>query len=262
MTINGSEQVLVSRRGHVCEVRLNRPEKRNALTSQMYETLIEALTEADGDDEIRVLLLSGEGACFTGGNDLKDFLSVPEAIGSDHVISRFLRALSGFGKILIAAAHGPTVGIGATLLLHCDLVIAAARSTRIITPFVQLGVVPEAASTLLLPRLLGHQRAAEMFFLGEPLDAKTAREWGLVNRVVDDEKLMDEARSLADAAARQPPGAVRATKRLMRSAESAELAAHMQEELREFTARLRGPEFAAAAQAFFGKPSARPGGGT
>ena len=204
-----------------------------------------------------MLLLSGEGACFTGGNDLKDFLSAPAVIGSDHVISRFLRALSGFGKILIAAVHGPTVGIGATLLLHCDLVLAAARSTRIIMPFVQLGVVPEAASTLLLPRLLGHQRAAEMFFLGQPLDAQTAREWGLVNRVVEDEALMEEARALADAAARQPPGAVRATKRLMRAAESAEVAAHMQEELREFASRLRSAEFAAAAQAFFGKPVGR-----
>ncbi len=261
MTIDASGQVLVCRRGPVCEVRLNRPEKRNALTSRMYETLIEALTEADGDDGIRVLLLSGEGVCFTGGNDLKDFLSAPDTVGSDHVISRFLRALAGFGKILIAAVHGPTVGIGATLLLHCDLVIAAAGSTRIITPFVQLGVVPEAASTLLLPRLLGHQRAAQMFFLGEPLDARTACEWGLVNRVVDDERLMEEARSLADAAARQPPGAVRATKRLMRCAESAELAAHMQEELREFTTRLRGAEFAAAAQAFFGKPAGGPDGG-
>lgn len=256
MTIGTSEQVLVSRRGHVCEVRLNRPEKRNALTAAMYECLIEALTEAEADEETRVLLLSGEGACFTGGNDLKDFLNVPDVIGTDHVIARFLGALSGFGKILIAAAHGPTVGIGATLLLHCDLVIAAARSTRIITPFVQLGVVPEAASTLLLPRLIGHPRAAEMFFLGEPLDAATAREWGLINRVVDDERLMEEARALADAAARQPPGAVRATKRLMRSAAGAELAAHMLQELREFTARLRGPEFAAAAQAFFGaRPS-------
>ncbi|MDE2448012.1 MAG: enoyl-CoA hydratase/isomerase family protein [Gammaproteobacteria bacterium] len=260
--MSASENVLVTRRGHVCEVRLNRPEKRNALTSNMYEALIEAFAEAESDDEIRVLLLSGEGACFTGGNDLKDFLTAPAVIESDHVISRFLRALSGFGKILIAAAHGPTVGIGVTLLLHCDLVIAAARSTRLITPFVQLGVVPEAASTLLLPRLLGHQRAAEMFFLGEPLDAKTAKEWGLVNRVVDDEALMAEARSLADGAARQPPGAVRATKRLIRAAESAEVTAHMQEELRVFTERLRSAEFAAAAQAFFGKSAGRAGGGT
>jgi enoyl-CoA hydratase/carnithine racemase len=257
-----SEHVLVTRRGHVCEVRLNRPDKRNALNFNMYEALIDAFTEAEADDEIRVFLLSGEGACLTGGNDLKDFLNAPEVIESDHVISRFLRALSGFSKILIAATHGPTVGIGVTLLLHCDLVVAAARSTRLITPFVQLGVVPEAASTLLLPRLIGHQRAAEMLFLGQPLDAKTAREWGLVNRVVDDEKLMEEARALADAVARQPPGAVRATKRLLRSAQSDEVAARMQEELREFSARLRSAEFAAAAQAFFGKSGGRSGGGT
>ncbi|HEX8755665.1 MAG TPA: enoyl-CoA hydratase-related protein [Steroidobacteraceae bacterium] len=258
--MSATDNVLVTRRGHVCEIRLNRPEKRNALTSNMYEALIEAFTEAESDDEIRVVLLSGEGACFTGGNDLKDFLSVPDVIADDHVISRFLRALSGFGKILMAAAHGPTVGIGTTLLLHCDLVVAAVRSTKLITPFVQLGVVPEAASTVLLPLLIGHQRAAEMFFLGQPIDAQTAKEWGLVNRVVDDEALLDEARALADAAARQPPGAVRATKRLMRCAQSAQLAAHMQEELRVFTERLRSAEFAAAAQAFFGKSAARSGG--
>ena len=257
-----AQQVLVTRRGHVCEVRLNRPEKRNALTSDMYAALVEAFTEAEADDDIRVLLLSGEGACFTGGNDLKDFLSAPAVVASDHVIARFLRALSGFGKILIAAVHGPTVGIGATLLLHCDLVIAAARSTRLIMPFVQLGLVPEAASTLLLPRLIGHQRAAEVFLLGEPLDAEAAKACLLVNRVVDDEVLMEQARSLADAAARQPPGAVRATKRLLRSGESAEIAARIQEELNVFSARLRSPEFAAAAQAFFDKSSGRSAGGT
>lgn len=260
--MNGPGHVLVSAREHICEVRLNRPEKRNALTSTMYEALIEAFAEAEADDDIRVLLLSGEGACFTGGNDLKDFLSVPEVIGSDHVISRFLQALSGFGKVLIAAVHGPTVGIGVTLLLHCDLVVAAARSTRLITPFVQLGVVPEAASTILLPRLIGHQRAAEMFFLGEGVGAPTAKEWGLVNRVVDDEALLTEARALAAAAARQPPGAVRATKRLMRASPGTEIAAQMQEELRVFAARLRSPEFAAAAQTFFGKSPGRAAGGT
>lgn len=257
-----SDQVLVTRTEHVYEVRLNRPEKRNALTSHMYEALIDAFVEAEADDEIRVILLSGEGACFTGGNDLKDFLNVPEVIGSDHVISQFLRALSGFRKILMAAVHGPTVGIGVTMLLHCDLIVAAARSTRLITPFVQLGVVPEAASTLLLPQLLGYQRAAEMLFLGQPVDAPTAREWGLVNRVVDDESLMQEARALAAAAASQPPGAVRATKRMMRAAQSAQVDAVMQEELREFAARLRMPEFAAAAQAFFGRTGGRSGGGT
>jgi len=262
--MSATAQVLVTRRGQVCEVRLNRPEKRNALTAEMYAALSDAFAQAEADDDIRVLLLSGAGACFTGGNDLKDFLNAPAVVGPDHVISRFLRALSEFSKILIAAVHGPTVGIGATLLLHCDLVIAAARSTRLIMPFVQLGLVPEAASTLLLPRLIGHPRAAELFLLGEPLDAGRAREWGLVNRIVDDEVLVEQARALADAAARQPPGAVRATKRLMRSGPrgepSAEVAARIQEELAVFTERLRSAEFAAAAQAFFGKPGRPPGG--
>ena len=260
--MSSSAQVLVTRRDPVCEVRLNRPEKRNALNSDMYEAMVGALSQAESDEELRVVLLSGEGACFTGGNDLKDFLDAPAIIQPDHVISRFLRAISGFSKILIAAVHGPTVGIGATLLLHCDLVVAAARSTRLIMPFVQLGVVPEAASTLMLPRLLGHRRAAEILFLGEPLDAQTAKEWGLVNRVVEDETLMEQARALADAAARQPPGAVRATKRLMKSAQDAEVAGRMEEELKVFAERLRSAEFAAAAQAFFGKSSARKPGGT
>jgi enoyl-CoA hydratase/carnithine racemase len=258
--MTSSQHVVVTRRDHICEVRLSRPEKRNALTPDMYEALVATFAAAEADDEVRVILMSGEGACFTAGNDLKDFLSVPKIVDSNHFISRFLRALAGNTRILIAAIHGTTVGIGATMLLHCDLVVAAARSTKIMMPFVQLGLVPEAASTLLLPRLIGHQRAAELLLLGEPLDAKTAKEWGLVNRVVDDEGLMEQARALADAAARQPPGAVRATKRLMRSAQSPEVLARMQEELEVFTERLRSPEFAAAAQAFFGKSSSRPGG--
>jgi enoyl-CoA hydratase/carnithine racemase len=259
--MSSSAHVEVTRRGHVCEVRLNRPEKRNALTADMYQALIEAFAQAQADDDIRVVLLSGEGACFTAGNDLKDFLNAPAVVESDHVIARFLRALSEFGKILMAAVHGPTVGIGATLLLHCDLVIAA-RGAKLIMPFVQLGLVPEAASTLLLPRLLGHQRAAEVFLLGEPLDAAAAKECRLVNKVVDDEVLMEQARAFADAAARQPPGAVQATKRLLRSGERAEVAARIREELSVFSARLRSAEFAAAAQAFFGKASGRSSGGT
>lgn len=255
-----SQAVQVTCRGHICEVRLNRPEKRNALTAEMYAALVDAFSEAEASDDTRVLLLSGEGASFTAGNDLKDFLNAPAVAEPDHVISRFLRALSGFSKVLIAAVHGPTVGIGVTLLLHCDLVIAA-RSTRFIMPFVRLGLVPEAASTLLLPRLIGQQRAAEVFLLGEPLDARTARDWGLVNRVVDDETLMEQARALSDMAVRQPPGAVRATKQLMRSAQTAEIAARIQEELNVFSARLRSAEFAAAAQAFVGKVSGGPSAG-
>jgi enoyl-CoA hydratase/carnithine racemase len=227
----------------------------------MYSALIDAFTESEADDEIRAVLLSGEGACFTAGNDLKDFLDAPAVVEPDHVIARFLRSLVGFGKILIAAVHGPTVGIGVTLLLHCDLVIAA-RTAKLILPFVQLGLVPEAASTLLLPRLIGQQRAAQALLLGEPLDAQAAKECFLVNYLVDDDALMEQARALADRAARQPPGAVRATKRLLRSAQIPELSARIEEELGVFSARLASAEFAAAAQAFLGRSSGRPSGGT
>lgn len=256
------QHIIVTRRGAVCEVRLSRPEKRNALTFDMYAELTRIFNEVDKDDAIRVLLLSGEGACFTAGNDLKEFLGAADIGGPDHVIAHFLRALAGFGKVMIAAVHGPTVGIGTTLLLHCDFVVAAARSTKLMLPFVQLGLVPEAASTLLLPRLLGYQRAAEVLLLGEPLDAATAKAWGLVNRVVDDEALMEQARAMADAAARQPPGAVRIAKRLMRQSDRHEVTERMQEEMRQFAQRLRSPEFAAAAEAFFGKASERSRAGT
>ncbi len=248
-----TEQVIVTCQDAVCEVRLNRPEKRNALTLDMYRALTEAVDAAEADEAVRVILLSGEGACFTAGNDLKDFLAGPPIDDPAHPTGRFVRRLATMSKVVVAAVHGSTVGLGVTLLLHCDLVVAAAGSTRLITPFVQLGLVPEAASTLLLPALMGHQRAAEMLLLGAPLDAEAARQCGLVNRVVDDEGLMEEARALAKAVASQPAEAVRATKRLMRHARTHDVAGRMDEELREFTLRLKSEEFSAAAQAFFAK---------
>jgi enoyl-CoA hydratase/carnithine racemase len=247
-----SQQVLRSREGAVCEVRLSRPEKRNALTLEMYAGLLEALAAAEAEPEVRVILLSGEGACFTAGNDLKDFVDAAVLRDPQHVTVRFLHALAGLSKVLIAAVHGSTAGIGVTLLLHCDLVVAA-RSTRLILPFVQLGLVPEAGSTLLLPRLIGRRRAAELLFLGEPLDAGAAQDWGLVNRVVDDETLMEQARALAATVARQPPEAVRATKGLLARGERAQIEARMDEEIAEFTERLGSAEFKSAAQAFFSK---------
>ena len=248
-----SEQVIVTRDGAVCEVRLNRPGKRNALTLEMYGALADALASFEADEQLRVLLLSGEGACFTAGNDLKDLLSGPPLDVPGHPTVRFVRGLAALTKGAVAAVHGPTVGLGVTLLLYCDLVVAAERSTRLITPFVQLGLVPEAASTLLLPALMGHQRAAEMLLLGEPFDAEAARRCGLVNRVVDDESLMEEARTLARALACQPPEAVRATKRLLRSGRTHDVAGRMDEELREFAVRVKSGEFETAAQAFFEK---------
>jgi enoyl-CoA hydratase/carnithine racemase len=244
-----SEQVNVSRSDGVCEIRLNRPEKRNAITLAMYGALTDALNEARADDNVRVVLLSGAGASLTAGNDLNDFMREPELNDENNAV-RFLRLLPTFRKVLIAAVHGQTVGIGVTLLLHCDLVVAA-RSAQMTMPFVKLGLVPEAGSSLLLPRLVGHHRAAELLLLGRPLDAAAALSMGIVNRVTDDATLMDEARALARAVAEQPPAALLATKRLLRS-ESGSVPARIEEELEAFRAQLGSTEFKSAIQAFLG----------
>ena len=244
------EQVSVAASDGVCEVRLNRPEKRNAITLEMYRALTAAVHAANVNDEVRVILFSGAGASFTAGNDLNDFLNGPQ-FGQEHDAARFLRTLPAIRKVMIAAVHGTTVGIGATLLLHCDLVVAA-RSTRLSMPFVKLGLVPEAGSSLLLPRLIGYQRAAEMLLLGVPIDAERAFEMGIVNRLVDDAALMDEARSLARTVAQQPPGALLATRRLLRSGPSTVLS-RIEEELQAFGQQLGSAEFRAAAQEFLNK---------
>jgi enoyl-CoA hydratase/carnithine racemase len=244
-----TDHVLVSQADGVCELRLNRPEKRNALTFAMYDTLWDALVRAEADESVRAILLSGAGASFSAGNDLMDFVSRPLS-GGEHGPTRFVRLLPKIHKVLIAAVHGSTVGIGVTMLLHCDLVLAA-RSTRLSMPFVKLGLVPEAASSLLLPRLIGHQRAAELLFLGAPIDSATALGYGLVNRVVEDDVLLEEARALARKVAEQPAGALRATKQLLRSESG--VTARIEEELRAFEERLGSAEFKSAAQAFFDK---------
>ncbi|MFZ1906581.1 MAG: enoyl-CoA hydratase-related protein, partial [Steroidobacteraceae bacterium] len=207
-----SEQVLISRADGVCELRLNRPEKRNAITFAMYAALAAALAAAGADAQVRAVLICGEGPGFCAGNDLNDFLAGPK-FSAAHPVLALLRALATFEKPLLAAVHGQTVGIGVTLLLHCDLIVAA-RNTLFSLPFVRLGLVPEAASSLLLPRLIGAQRAAELLFLGQPFDAATAHALGLVNRVVDDDRLAEEARALARSIAQQPREALLATKRL------------------------------------------------
>jgi enoyl-CoA hydratase/carnithine racemase len=245
-----SEQVLVSRAEGVCEVRFNRPEKRNALTFAMYEAFGRALHEAQADAAVRAVLLSGEGAGFSAGNDLNDFLQGPQ-FSSEHPVMGLLRSLATFGKPLLAAVHGHTVGIGVTMLLHCDLVLAA-RSTQLSMPFVALGLVPEAASSLLLPRLVGQQRAAELLFLGKPFDAATAQSLGIVNRVVDDAALLTEARALARTIAQQPAGALAATRRLLRG-DPAQVLARIEEEARIFGAQLQSEEFRAGIRAFLAR---------
>jgi len=245
-----SEEILKSSAGGVCELRFDRPEKRNAITHRMYQALAAELHAAAADEAVRVVLLSGAGASFCAGNDLNDFVGGPE-FTSAHPVMDVLRTLATFDKPLVAAVHGPTVGIGVTMLLHCDLVVAA-RGTQLIMPFVALGLVPEAGSSLLLPRLVGQPRAAELLLLGEPLDAAAAERLGLVNRVVEPDKLLDEARALAQRLVRQPAEALRATRRLLRG-DTAELCARIEAEAQVFGARLKSAEFLAQVRALLGK---------
>jgi enoyl-CoA hydratase/carnithine racemase len=249
-----SEQILVTRTDAVCELRFNRPEKRNAITFAMYEALYRGLKDAQADEAVRVVLFSGEGAGFCAGNDLHDFLDGPQ-FSPEHPVMGFLYALASFEKPLVAAVHGQTVGIGVTMLLHCDLVVAA-HNTQLSMPFVKLGLVPEAASSLLLPHLVGPQRAAELLLLGKPFDAATAERLGLVNRVVADAAVLTEARALAGQLAAQPTGALQATRRLLRGDPGA-VRAQIDAEARVFSAQLRSEEFRAGVRAFLAK--ARPG---
>jgi len=242
-----TEQILLSRAGGVCELRFNRPEKRNAITLAMYEALCRALDDAQADQAVRAVLLSGEGAGFCAGNDLTDFLNSPP-LTAEHPAMRFLRLLPTFAKPLLAAVHGQVIGIGVTMLLHCDLIVAA-RSAQFSLPFVSLGLVPEAGSSLLLPRLVGTQRAAELLLLGKPFDAATASSFGLVNRVVEEGALLEEARGLAAALARQPLGALAATRRLLRG-DPRDIVARIEEEARIFGAQLQSEEFRAGIRAF------------
>ena len=242
-----SEPVLVARVDGICEVRLNRPEKRNAITFLMYEQLTRALGAAQADESVRAVMLSGEGASFSAGNDLQDFLSGP-ALSAAHPAMQFLRTLATFGKPLLAAVQGQTVGIGVTMLLHCDLIVAA-RAAQFTLPFVALGLVPEAGSSLLLPRLIGQQRAAELLLLGQPFNADTAYRLGIVNSVVEEGALLDETRALARAVAQQPPAALAATRRLLRG-DTDELLARIEEEASIFGAQLQSEEFRARVRAF------------
>jgi enoyl-CoA hydratase/carnithine racemase len=250
-----SEQLLISRAEGVCELRFNRPEKRNAITHAMYEALHRGLTEAQADNAVRAVLFSGEGAGFCAGNDLNDFLSGP-AFTSEHPVLGFLHALAIFEKPLLAAVQGQAVGIGVTMLLHCDLIVAA-RTAQLSMPFVRLGLVPEAASSLLLPRLVGQQRAAELLFLGKPFDAATALSLGLVNRLVEEAALLPEARALAREVAQQPQTALLATRRLLRG-DRGEIRARIDAEARIFGAQLGSEEFREAVRAVLTRGRAGP----
>jgi enoyl-CoA hydratase/carnithine racemase len=245
------DPVLTERSDGVLRIELNRPEKKNALTIAMYSALGDALQAASADAGVRAVLLHGKPEVFSSGNDVADFLAEPPR-GEDFAPFRFLRVLGHFDKPLVAAVGGAAIGIGTTMLLHCDLVYAA-PGARFQLPFASLGLVPEAASSVLLPRLAGWQKAAELLMLGEPFTAETAREIGLVNELVAPERLIESAMAKARALAAKPPAALRATKSLMKQAVMAGIDDAMTRELREFTERLRSPEAKEAFSAFLEK---------
>ncbi|MDR3436098.1 enoyl-CoA hydratase-related protein [Telmatospirillum sp.] len=241
-----TDLIVTERDGFVQTVRMNRPEKKNALTLAMYGGLADALAKGETDDDVSVHLLAGGGEDFTAGNDLNDFLTITRLSGTD--LERFLLTLAGLQKPVVAAVKGAAVGIGSTMLLHCDLIVAAAES-RFQFPFVNLGLVPEAASSLLLPRLVGHPRAAELLMLGDPFDAARAYEIGLVNSVVPTGEEEQAARALADRLAARPRDAVRKTKALLRQPDEPVLD-RIQREARIFEAALTSPELREAVAAF------------
>jgi enoyl-CoA hydratase/carnithine racemase len=235
----------------VLRVELRRPEKKNALTAAMYERLSRVFQEAATDTDVRVLLLHGQPGAFTAGNDLGEFLNDPPS-NEEAPVFRFLAAFRDFPKPFMAAVTGVAVGVGTTMLLHCDLVYAGAGA-RFQLPFVSLGLCPEAASSLLLPALVGPARAAEIILLGEPFGAERAREIGLVNRVLPDTEVLDHALAQARRLAGQPPAAVRLAKQLLKRSQAALVKETMAEEDRQFGMRLASPEAREAFGAFLEK---------
>lgn len=232
----------------VMTITLARPEKKNALSNAMYGVLADSLEAAEKDPAIRVVVFQGDGDSFTAGNDLQDFAA--QAIGAfsgERHVTRFLKALAHATRPLVAAVQGQAVGVGTTMLLHCDLVFVS-PDARLTTPFVNLALVPEAASSWLLPARIGHARAYAMFALGEAVDGATAVAWGLANGLVEPGDLRARARAAADQLAKRPLGALTVTKRLMRDAEK--IASLMDTEGAEFAARLQTAEAREAFMAF------------
>lgn len=233
----------------VVEIRLDRPKKKNAVTIAMYRAMNEALSAAAADAKVGAVVFSGNGETFCAGNDVLDFMNgIGGGADDEPPVARFIRTIATFEKPMVAAVHGAAVGVGTTMLLHCDLVYAS-ETARLHTPFVSLGLVPEAASSLLLPRRIGYARAAEMILLGTPIDALRARDLGLVNAVVPHGELRAHALGKAAELARLPPNALRISRALLRGSPD-EVSARIEEEGRHFMAALGGAEAREAFMAF------------
>ncbi|MCF5052403.1 enoyl-CoA hydratase [Pseudomonas syringae] len=247
-----TDAILQQRERGVLTLQLNRPDKKNALTRAMYSQLAEALEQADADAAIRSVLIQGSSDCFTAGNDIGDFLEQPPT-DLDSPPFHFMQSLLNCRKPVIAGVAGAAVGIGTTLLLHCDLVYIS-RDARLRMPFVNLGLCPEFGSSLILPRLLGHAKAAELLLLGEGFSGEQAVAWGIATEALSSgEAALAKAREVAERFESLAPGAVQVTKQLMKSVDREQLRTVIEEEGALFTQRLKSPEAIAALSGFIAR---------
>lgn len=244
--------VRIERQKGLLSITLARPERRNAITVAMYAALADAVESAQEDGETRLIVLRGEGEDFTGGNDLGDFLEALPRDGEDIPVWRLLRALARNRVPIVAAVQGNAVGIGTTMLLHCDLVLAE-EGARFAMPFVDLGLVPEAASSLLLPRLAGRRRAARYLLLCETFGPEEAREFGLVSHVVPPGRLSEALSSVSETLLAKPAEALRLTHQLLRHGQEEELLERIALENGHFSERLQSDEVKQAIAAFFAR---------
>jgi enoyl-CoA hydratase/carnithine racemase len=244
-------EILTERSGSILRVQLNRPAKKNAMTSAMYVTLADILNDAAKDERICVVLWHGAGDSFCAGNDVEDFLKNPPGPGESPQ-ARLANALINFDKPLIAAVHGAAIGGGTTMLTHCDFVYAG-ESAKFQMPFINLGLVPEFGSSFSIPMRIGHLRAAELILLGLPFDARRAEELGLVTRVVPDQKLLTTATETAQRLAEKPAGALQASKRLMKQYSRGQVEQAVKVENEEFASRVRSADTREAFTAFIEK---------
>jgi enoyl-CoA hydratase/carnithine racemase len=250
-----TDHIVTELRDDVLRITIDRPEKKNALTRAMYTALSEAVEQGDTNPDVRVMLLHGNGDSFTAGNDLEDFMAKPWKGEELPPAVRFMMAVALAKKPVVAAVQGAAIGIGVTILLHCDLVYAA-EDAKLVMPFVNLGIIPEAGSTLLIPLLIGHQRAAELFMLSAPMSAQRAYELGFVNAVVPVDRVLETATGAANTLAEKPLAALRATKALMKKPWAAEVERAMREEVEVLAQRLTSPECREALMAFLQKRKA------
>jgi enoyl-CoA hydratase/carnithine racemase len=239
----------------VATIEIARPEKKNALTQAMYQAMADALSAAREDKAVRAVLITGQPGIFTSGNDIEDFMQRAPGQGSDAMDSpvfRFMRALLDCDKPGVAAVTGAAIGIGTTLLLHCDFVYVSDEA-RLAMPFVALGLVPEFASSLVVPQLMGHRRAAQLLLTGDPFTPEQAVEVGIANAVIPAGEVVNHARRMAERFNALPPGAVREAKQLLRAPQRELTLATIRTEGEMFGRRLKSPEAMEAFQAFFQK---------